>query len=102
MNKNTFLIPMVAMGLAVSACGEGSNKSDGGKIGGIDINDAIATAEKRREADPNASGGNKCLLAYQEKYDELLTKDMVLALTGFDESKMEMKYMKIMKPEHHS
>ncbi|MFB2119818.1 hypothetical protein [Parapedobacter sp. 2B3] len=102
MNKNTFLIPMVAMGLAVSACGEGSNKSDGGKIGGIDINDAIATAEKRREADPDASGGNKCLLAYQEKYDELLTKDMVLALTGFDESKMDVKYTKIMKPEHHS
>ncbi|PPL02240.1 hypothetical protein [Parapedobacter indicus] len=103
MNKNTFLIPMVAIGfLAVCACSEGNNKNNGGKIGGIDVTDAIAAAEKRREIDPNASGGNTCLLAYQEKYDQLLTKDIVLTLTGFDESKMEVKYTKIMKPEYHS
>jgi len=103
MNKSTFLIPMVAFGLiAVGACGEGNNKSDSGKIGGIDVSDAIAAAEKRRGADPDASGGNKCLLAYQEKYDQLLTKDIVLALTGFDERKMGVKYNKIMKPEYHS
>ncbi|HWK59227.1 MAG TPA: hypothetical protein VNQ80_17925 [Parapedobacter sp.] len=102
MNKNTFLIPMVAIGLAAGACGEGNNTNNGGKIGGIDVDDAIAAAEKRREADPDAAGGNECLLVFQEKYDELLTKDLVLALTGFDESKMDVKYTKIMKPEHHS
>lgn len=102
MHKHTFLFPLVVIGLAFGACGEGADKTSGEKIGTIDVSDAIAAAEKRRGTDPDALGGNTCLLSYQEKYDQLLTKDVVLALTGFDESKMGVKYSKIMKPEHHS
>lgn len=96
-------IPALAFALVCGACGQGTdNSGNAQKIGGIDVSEAISKAENRRVADPAASGGNTCLLGYQEKYDQLLTKALVLEATGFDESKLNVKYAKIMKPEHHS
>lgn len=103
MEINTYMWPSLTLALLLAACGNGGNEN--GKtsnVGGIDISDAIDAVEKRRKADPNASGGNTCLLAYQEKYDQLLTKELVLEATGFDSDKMEVKYSKIMKPEYHN
>lgn len=69
----------------------------------VDLDDAISKAEGRRAADPNAKGGNICLLSYLEKYDQLLTEKMVLSATGFDKANLELKYNKALKnPEYHS
>ena len=102
MNTRRMTIPALAFTLLCGACGQGADNGNTQKIGGIDVSEAISKAEGRREADPAASGGNTCLLGYQEKYDQLLTKTLVLEATGFDESKLEVKYAKVMKPEHHS
>lgn len=82
------------------ACGGSNNEANVGND--IHIEDAIKQAEARRAADPSASGGNTCLLAYQEKYDALLPEEWVIRETGFDKQSMTTKYTKVMKPEHHS
>lgn len=84
-----------------------SCRSDKGKTTNngidVDLDDAISKAEGRRAADPDAKGGNTCLLSYLEKYDQLLTEDMALSTTGFDKTKLELKYTKALKnPEYHS
>lgn len=56
----------------------------------IDLDAAIETAEKRKQADPNASGGNKCLLDFQSKISTILTESEVLSATGFSKDSMEM------------
>lgn len=81
-----------------------SGKKDGentGTIGGIDVEGAIKDAESRRKTDPNASGGNKCLMSYQTKLDQLLTADLVIRATGFPEGKMDSSYRRIMGPAYH-
>lgn len=54
----------------ISSCG-GSNSS------------TAATDTAQPQIDPKAKGGNTCLLAYAEKYDELLTKEVAADATGF-------------------
>lgn len=44
--------------------------------------------------DPKAKGGNSCLLGYAEKYDELLTKDMVAQASGTSADKITFEYQK--------
>jgi len=88
---------LVALG---SGCG-----GDSGSSGGVDVDleDAIAEAEGRRAADPDAMGGNTCLLGYTTKYDELLTEAIVTAVTGFNTEVMEVDYSKVLKnPTYHS
>lgn len=53
-----------------------------------------AQSEKQTKAD---AGENTCLLAYAEKYDELLTKDLVSAAAAADEDGMTIAYQKIHK-----
>lgn len=92
---------ILVVAVAVS-CGSDKGKS-GDKGVDVDLDDAIAQAEGRRAADPNAKGGNTCLLSYLEKYDQLLTEKMVLSATGFDKTNLELKYNKALKnPEYHS
>lgn len=68
---------------------------------GIDIN--IDEVANKQSKDPNASGDNKCLLAYADKYDQLLTEEMVLKATGFPKDKLKIKYSKVLKNNaHHS
>ncbi len=45
--------------------------------------------------DPNTSGGNKCLLGYGNRFDELLTEADVLAATGFSADVMEVDYSRV-------
>jgi hypothetical protein len=86
--------------LGLMACSE--SKGTKSNSAEINLDAAIEHAESRRETDPNASGGNKCLLDYQTKYDQLLGEQDILAATGFSKDVMEIKYNKAMKnPEYH-
>lgn len=79
------------------------NKKTQSASGGIDLEGAIKNAEGRRKADPNASGGNKCLLAYQTGYDRILSGEEVSAVTGFSKAVMKTKSATVLKnPEYHS
>lgn len=78
--------------LSIHSCGDGNNaKTKNNKD--INIDDVVNSQSK----DPNAKGDNKCLLAFAEKYDRLLTEEMVLKATGFSKDKLTAKYQKVMK-----
>ena len=63
----------------------------------------VESMGKHTDPDQDAAGGNTCLLAYQDKYDQLLGEADVLGATGFSRDLMETKYNKVMKnPSHHS
>lgn len=52
--------------------------------------------------DPEAKGGNQCLLNYQTKYDQLLSEEDVLKVTGFDKNKLTKEYIKPLDdPKYH-
>lgn len=86
--------------LMLISCSEKENLTS--NPGEIDLEVAIENAENRRKSDPNSSGGNKCLLEFQSKYDELIAENDVLTATGFSKDLMETKYQKVMKnPEYH-
>lgn len=82
------------------ACSESQKtKSTSGEI---DLESAIENAENRKKSDPNSSGGNKCLLEFQNQYDQLLSEVQVISATGFSKNNLETKYQKVMKnPEYH-
>lgn len=92
---------MILTAALVWACSGNKEGENTETMGGIDVEGAIKDAESRRKADPNASGGNKCLLDYQVKLDQLLTAEMVTRATGFSESGMDSTYRKIMGPAYH-
>lgn len=74
------------------SCGRG--KSNNQTASGEDI----STLEDRLgNTDPRAKGANTCLLAYAEKYDELLTKDMVTQATGVTAESVDFKYNRVTK-----
>lgn len=86
--------------LMIISCSDKNNSTS--NPGEIDLESAIENAESRRKADPNASGGNKCLLDFQSKYDQLLSEQDILTATGFSKDLMEIKYQKVLKnPEYH-
>ncbi len=61
--------------------------------------DAVINSQSK---DPNAKGDNKCLLAYQEKYDALLSETDVLNATGFSKEVLKTKYNTLLKnKEYH-
>ena len=88
--------------LALSSCKDDSSNRSTIKNDTLGVDEAIAAAESLRGKDPDASGGNTCLLAYQQKYDQLIAESEVSAATGFSPGVMETKYNKVMKPEYHS
>jgi hypothetical protein len=91
---------MLSVALAVS-CGKSNNDNTGGVD--VDLDDAISQAESRRAADPDAKGGNTCLLDFNEKYDQYLTEDLVISVTGFSKDVMDFEYSKALKnPAYHS
>lgn len=99
MKAKYLLVLSLFMGLA--SCSENKNKNS--NSGEVDLESAIKNAESRRQTDPNASGGNKCLLDFQTKYDQLLTEDEVIAATGFSKDVMKTKSSTVLKnTEHHS
>jgi hypothetical protein len=87
----------IAAAILIAGCGTNQDNTSGG----IDLSGTISEAKLRRGADRGESGGNKCLLGYQDKYDQLLTADMVLQATGFAKSNLTVKYNKVMGPENH-
>lgn len=98
--KTRYLL-VVSLFLVLTSCSENKGKNSNSE--GIDLESAIENAESRRKADPNASGGNKCLLDYQTKYDQLLSEQDILAATGFFKDVMETENNKVLKnPEYHS
>lgn len=90
MKKIKFIAATIVVSLSLFSCNSSEHSSTGSEI-------SIEDVANKKVSDPNASGGNKCLLAYAEKYDELLTEPMVLAATGFPKEKMKVKYSKVMK-----
>ncbi len=69
----------------------------------VNLDDVISEVNKRRGADPDASGGNKCLLSYAGKMDELLTLELAGKLIGFSPEKAKTQYSKVMKnTDYHS
>lgn len=99
MKTKYLLIFSLFIGLA--SCSE--NKSNKSNSGDVDLESAIENAENRRKADPDASGGNKCLLDYVTKYDQILSEADLITATGFSKDVMETKYNKALKnPEYHS
>lgn len=52
--------------------------------------------ETIKKLDPEAEGGNKCLLDYANKYDQLLSEQRILELTGFSKDVMETEYSKVL------
>lgn len=99
MKTKYFLI--ASLFLALASCSENKGKKSGSD--NVDLESAIENAESRRKADPNASGGNQCLLDYQTKYDQLLSEADVITATGFSKDVMQVKNNKALKnPEYHS
>lgn len=99
MKARYFLVASIF--LALASCSENKGKKSGSD--NIDLESAIENAESRRKADPNASGGNKCLLGYQVKYDQLLSEEDVVTATGFSKDVMATKNNTALKnPEYHS
>lgn len=99
MKTRYFLI--ASLFLALASCSENKGKKSGSD--NVDLESAIENVESRRKADPNASGGNQCLLDYQTKYDALVSEAEVLAATGFSKNVMEIKNNnKLKNPEYHS
>lgn len=87
--------------LALASCSENKGKNSGPD--NINLESTITNAENRGKADQNASGGNKCLLDYQSKYDQLLSEQDVLTATGFSKAIMTTKSSTVLKnPEYHS
>lgn len=98
MKTRYFLI--ASLFLALASCSENKGKKSGSD--NIDLESAIKNAENRRKADPNASGGNQCLLDYQTKYDQLLSENDVIAATGFSKDVLKTKSSTVLKnPEYH-
>lgn len=96
----TKLYTFLFFSLILISCSEDKNKLT--NSGEIDLESAIENAESRRKLDPNASGGNTCLLDYQKKYDQLVSETDVLKATVFSKEKLETKYQKVMKnSEYH-
>lgn len=97
--KTNFMIILSFM-LSIMSCSD-KNNSDSNS-GEIDLESAIENAESRRKADPNASGGNKCLLDLQTRYDQIFNENDIITATGFSKDVMDVKYQKVMKnPEYH-
>ena len=90
MKKMKFIALAIVVTVSLFSCNSTQHSTKG-----PDIN--IGEIANKKVSDPNASGDNKCLLAYADKYDELLTEEMVLAATGFPKEKMKVKYSKVMK-----
>lgn len=92
MKKSIFSNTLFIAGLCMMAsCGGGSKKSD------------LTSATEQRTLDPEAKGGNTCLLGYMEKLDALLTDPIVSEFTGVSVATMKKDYYKVMKnPEWHS
>ena len=91
---------LLSVGIA-AACGKGKNDHRDGVE--VDLEEAILKAEGRRAANPDAKGGNTCLLNYNLNYDHLLTEEIVIDATGFSKEVLDVKYSKAMKnPEYHS
>lgn len=92
---------VISLFIGLASCSE--NKSTTSNAGEVDLESAIENVESRRKADPNASGGNKCLLEYQTKYNQLLNEDEVIAATGFSKDVLKTKSSTVLKnPEYHS
>lgn len=90
MKKTTHVfIAVMALAILVS-CGQGRN-SEQSTVG----NEIDQLENELKNIDPKAEGGNTCLLGYAEKYDELLTKDMVAEATGTGADKMTFGHQKI-------
>lgn len=89
MKKTTWIAGSLLLSLALSACGDAKNASNPGNAAtdaAVNLDAIIA----QKSGDPTASGGNTCLLDYATRYDQLLTKEMVLAATGLPEEKMKV------------
>lgn len=86
--KTNYLVILLIF-TSLIACDKKQNTET--SIGNLDLDSAIENAEKRRKANPDASGGNTCLLSYQNKYDQLITEKDILDLTGFSPETMEVK-----------
>lgn len=98
MKTRYFLV--ASLFLALASCSENKSKKSGSE--NVDLESAIENAESRRKTDPNASGGNKCLLDYQSKYGQLLSEAEVVTATGFSKDKMKIKNNnKLKNPEYH-
>ncbi|TYR35113.1 hypothetical protein FXV77_14300 [Sphingobacterium phlebotomi] len=89
--KTTTHVFVAVMALTtLFSCGQGrtSEQSTVGKeIGRLE--------NELKNIDPEAKGGNSCLSGYAEKYDELLTKDMVAEASGTAADKMTFGHQKI-------
>ncbi len=91
MKKHLFIFCLAATITLSFSCNNAIKKADETGVD-VDLEDAIAQAESRRSADPDAEGGNKCLLEFAENYDQLLTEAMAIELTGFSKENMEVKH----------
>ncbi|MFC2185762.1 hypothetical protein ACFCT7_00500 [Fulvivirgaceae bacterium LMO-SS25] len=92
---------VLSLFIGLASCSENKGNKTGSD--NIDLESAIKNAEDRRKIDPNASGDNQCLLDYQSKYDQLLSEDNVITVTGFSKDVMETESSTVLKnPEYHS
>lgn len=86
--KTKFLTLYVSAGILFASC---ESKMDNS------INNIEQTIEETsKKLDPEAEGGNKCLLDYANKYDQLLSEQRILELTGFSKDVMETEYSKVL------
>jgi hypothetical protein len=92
--KNIFYMPvLVTIFTVLVSCGSSNSDHDG----------SSEVLKEETNVDPDAKGGNTCLLSYQEKLGELLTGEMASSVTGLSVEKMETKLNNILKnPEYHS
>lgn len=80
-----FLVMILA---TLVSCGQSNKQST--------VNNEVGHLENElKNIDPKAEGGNTCLLAYAEKYDELLTKDMAAEATKANAEMMTSGLQKI-------
>ncbi|GAA4432194.1 hypothetical protein GCM10023091_03870 [Ravibacter arvi] len=88
------LVAIIALWGVLSCTGGGKSKGGSGE----NIDHAVSSKSKNNDE----KEGNSCLLAYQHKYDQLLSESEVLSVTGFSGEVLETEYSNVLKnPETH-
>lgn len=77
---------IVWIGILLFSCSDNAKTANNTQEN-LDVNSVVGNS---KNLDPEAKGGNKCLLGYGSKLDELLTLDEVVSLTGFSKDIAEV------------
>lgn len=97
MKSKLVLALYISFCLLLFSCGNNTNQTSGGETNPFE--DVLESKLNNSEV----IGDNSCLYAYREKYDQLLSKEEVLRVTGFAQEKLTVEYQKTLaNPKYQS